>query len=244
LGCFQEPHAEPRGGEFSAILLVFSPFVQKGRGLGPPRIDAGEFVPYIPPVDTIRYVMAALIVATLPPAGIFWLFIHPFAGFWRKRGPWITYMVVGAASLALVLLAWLNRAALMGTDLGFRPLLAASGVGLYFISIQLEIKCRKHLKFNVLAGLPEIAPDRMESELLDQGIYGRVRHPRYLAILVGVLAWALFSAYTGAIWVALGMIPLLYLVTVFEEIELVQRFGDEYLQYRERVPRLIPRPGG
>ena len=59
-----------------------------------------------------------------------------------------------------------------------------------------------------------------------------------------VLGWALVSGYTGAIGVALGMVPLLYLVTVFEERELVERFGDEYLRYRERVPRLIPRLRG
>ena len=188
--------------------------------------------------------MAALIVATLPPAGIFWLFIHPFAGFWRRRGPAVTYTVVGAASLSLVGLAWVNRQLLLGTDLGARPLLIASGIGLYIISIRLEVACRKYLNFKVLAGLPEVAPDRLESRLLDEGIYARVRHPRYLAVVLGVLGWALVSGYTGAIGVSLGMIPLLYLVTIFEERELVERFGDEYRRYRERVPRLIPRLRG
>ena len=44
------------------------------------------------------------------------------------------------------------------------------------------------------------------------------------------------SAYLGAVIVSLARIPGLYLVTVLEEREVVERFGDEYLRYRDRVP--------
>ena len=42
---------------------------------------------------------------------------------------------------------------------------------------------------------------------------------------------------------ALAVLLTGYIVTalIFEERDLVTTFGDEYRQYQERVPRLIPR---
>jgi protein-S-isoprenylcysteine O-methyltransferase Ste14 len=195
-------------------------------------------------MDFARYIIASLVVVTLPPAVVFWLIVHPFAGFWRGVGPWVTYGVNFTLLFASVVLLWSYRDLLVGTDMGFRPWMLAPSIGLYLASVGLEVSCRKYLKFKTLVGLPEVAPERMESVLLDQGIYARVRHPRYLGIILGLLGWSLFSGYTGAVVVALGTIPGLGLVTFFEERELLERFGDEYAEYRARVPRLIPRLRG
>lgn len=188
--------------------------------------------------------MASIVVATLPPAVVYWFIVHPFARFWRGVGPWVTYGVNMSILLGSMAALWLFREVLVGTDMGFRKWMLIPSIGLYMTSIGLEISCRKYLKFKILVGLPEVAPELMESKLLDQGIYGRVRHPRYLAIVFGTLGWALFSGYTGAVIVAIGIIPALVLVTVLEERELLERFGDEYAEYRRRVPRLIPRLSG
>jgi protein-S-isoprenylcysteine O-methyltransferase Ste14 len=194
-------------------------------------------------MDTVRYIIASLVVVSLPPAIVFWFVVHPFAAFWRGVGPWVTYGVNIGILVGSIVVLWAFRDVLVGTDMGFRQWMLAPSIGLYVASMGLEVSCRKYLKFKILAGLPEVAPQLMTSKLLDQGIYGRVRHPRYLAIALGTLGWALFSGYTGAVAVALGTIPALVLVTVIEERELLERFGDEYAEYRKRVPRLIPRLG-
>ena len=36
-------------------------------------------------MDTTRYYLGILLVISVPPAILFWLLIHPFAGFWRNR---------------------------------------------------------------------------------------------------------------------------------------------------------------
>ncbi len=194
-------------------------------------------------MDTARYYLAVLMVVSLPPAVVFWYVAHPLAGFWRGVGPWVTYTVLmgslfgGVWGLALV------REALVGADMGMSWWLAVPGLALYGSAIVVEIKARKYLKFKILVGLPEFAPDRMESKLLEEGIYARIRHPRYAGIMLATIGWALITNYSGVYVMAALTFPGLYVITVMEERELLQRLGDEYRRYRERVPRFVPRLG-
>jgi protein-S-isoprenylcysteine O-methyltransferase Ste14 len=68
-----------------------------------------------------------------------------------------------------------------------------------------------------------------------------VRHPRYIAVLLGMFAVALFCNYLGLYVVVALTVPGLYVVAVLEERELLERFGTEYREYMERVPRFVPK---
>ena len=88
--------------------------------------------------------------------------------------------------------------------------------------------------------LPELRVGAGTGRLLHEGAYAWVRHPRYLAGMLVALSIAVF-ANNLATWVlAVACVPLLYLVTLVEERELVNRFGEEYRVYQRHVPRLIP----
>ena len=52
---------------------------------------------------------------------------------------------------------------------------------------------------------------------------------------------AMLANYLATWILAAACVPVLYLVTLVEERELVERFGEDYRAYRRRVPRLIPR---
>jgi len=39
----------------------------------------------------------------------------------------------------------------------------------------------------------------------------------------------------------LVLVPLGFLMLVFEEQDLVDRFGEEYRQYQREVPQIVPR---
>jgi protein-S-isoprenylcysteine O-methyltransferase Ste14 len=71
------------------------------------------------------------------------------------------------------------------------------------------------------------------------GLYGIVRHPLYtfsmiLIWLMPVMSWNLLAFNIGASgYMVVGMI--------FEERKLVLEFGEVYLNYRRRVPALVPR---
>ena len=47
--------------------------------------------------------------------------------------------------------------------------------------------------------------------------------------------------YLGVYILFVSAFPVLYVITVLEEHELIDRFGEEYRRYQREVPRLIPR---
>ncbi len=191
-------------------------------------------------VDTIRYWLAVLTVATLPPALLYWYLIHPFATTWRKVGRLPAYLVVSGICLTAVYAIFRLRDQLLAADYGFDPLLSALGVAPYLAAVYLEIQCRKHLKFHILAGAPELSKDS-PGKLLQGGIYGRIRHPRYVSLTLGVAGVALFLNYRAVYLLLLLFVPAIFGLVLLEERELRQRFGAAYVDYSRRVPRFLPR---
>lgn len=90
---------------------------------------------------------------------------------------------------------------------------------------------------NRFSGLVAIQPGHM---LVTRGVYGVIRHPSYLGLLVNSLGWALaFRSGVGILLTALTIPPLLARVRAEEKL-LRTHFGDEYDAYRARTWRLIP----
>jgi len=77
--------------------------------------------------------------------------------------------------------------------------------------------------------------------LVTRGVYGVIRNPSYLGLLVYLLGWAL--AFRSGVGLALAalMVPPLVARIRSEERLLLAQFGDEYATYCARTSRLIPR---
>jgi protein-S-isoprenylcysteine O-methyltransferase Ste14 len=76
--------------------------------------------------------------------------------------------------------------------------------------------------------------------LVTTGIYGRIRNPSYLGLLVNLLGWVLaFRSGIGVFLVTLTVVPLLARITS-EEKQLRKQFGADYDDYRARTWRLVP----
>jgi protein-S-isoprenylcysteine O-methyltransferase Ste14 len=180
--------------------------------------------------------IACIIYSTIPS---FWLLIHPRVEYWRSR-PRSPYRILLPAWIAMwALLAaltehwrdltlyhrawcWIPAAALFSTGLVLYKL---SGTG--FSPAQ-------------LGGLPEVLPDCRQS-LVTTGIRTRVRHPVYLAHVCEMLAWSIGTGLAvcwalTALAIATGAVMI-----KMEDEELENRFGEEYHQYRLRVPAVLPR---
>lgn len=88
------------------------------------------------------------------------------------------------------------------------------------------------------SGLVAIQPGHT---LVTSGVYGVIRHPSYLGLLVNGLGWGLaFRSGVGVLLTALIVPPLLARIRA-EEALLRSHFGGEYDSYCARTPRLIPR---
>jgi protein-S-isoprenylcysteine O-methyltransferase Ste14 len=87
------------------------------------------------------------------------------------------------------------------------------------------------------SGLVAIQPGHT---LVTGGVYGVIRHPSYLGLLVNALGWGLaFRAGVGVLLTALMIPPLLARIRAEERL-LHSHFGDEYGAYCARTARLIP----
>jgi protein-S-isoprenylcysteine O-methyltransferase Ste14 len=192
-------------------------------------------------MDRFRYVLGLLLVIGLPPGLAWWFIVHPFVGFWRRLGATVTMTLMTLFFIVSVSALFLFRDALIGRDLGAsRPLVA---VGIVFIGagFQILIKRRKYLTTGILAGVPEVhAEEDKRGKLLDQGPYAAIRHPRYVEILFFTLGYAAVSNHVGPYVLAGLTFPIMHVLVLLEERELLDRFGEAYREYCERVPRYIP----
>jgi len=87
------------------------------------------------------------------------------------------------------------------------------------------------------SGLVAIQPGHT---LVTSGVYGVIRHPSYLGLLINSLGWSL--AFRSGVGVLLTMllIPILLSRISAEEDLLRTQFGDEYRAYCSHTSRLIP----
>jgi protein-S-isoprenylcysteine O-methyltransferase Ste14 len=87
------------------------------------------------------------------------------------------------------------------------------------------------------SGLVAIQPGHT---LVTTGVYGVIRHPSYLGLLIGSLGWALaFRSGVGLLITLLTLIPILARIHAEENL-LRSQFGEEYAAYCARTSRLVP----
>lgn len=193
-------------------------------------------------MDTLRHYLATFLVVGLPVVAGYWLLIHPLAGFWRRLGP--------AAALGVVLVALAGgvaallpfRHVLHGRDLGHAWPVQAAGWILIGLAGWLRIRIGRHFSLATLVGWLELsASGSTPTGLVTDGLHARVRHPRYLQLLVAFVGWSLLAHHTGSYLAVALWFPATWVIVLLEERELHRRFGAEYADYCRRVPRFIPR---
>jgi protein-S-isoprenylcysteine O-methyltransferase Ste14 len=112
------------------------------------------------------------------------------------------------------------------------------GLGLLLVAIGEWVR----LAGVAAAGTVTRRRSRDVGRLVTYGIFAWVRNPLYIGNL---LAWLGFTVVSGLLWfipVAIVIFAIEYTYIVrYEEGVLESTFGDEYLAYKARTPRWIPR---
>lgn len=96
--------------------------------------------------------------------------------------------------------------------------------------------------FRHIGVIPSAIPEELRKGLVTSGVYGVIRNPIYSAVIAFALGLSLFFrglyglAYVPIVFILFGVI------TILEERELEEGFGDAYLEYKRDVPyRFIPK---
>lgn len=76
--------------------------------------------------------------------------------------------------------------------------------------------------------------------LVTEGIYSKIRHPQYAGFFIIALGW-LFNAPSPVLVTLFPIFVMLYFaLSLLEEKHLLEKYGDQYVEYAESVPRYFP----
>lgn len=192
-------------------------------------------------LDTARYWLALFSLVFWPAALTVWFIIHPFIGLWRRVGPFVAYPVAFSAALAVGYGIVQVQHSVLSVEFGAHGALLAAGAIIFAISQGLNFWVRRSLTLPTLFGLPELKGQQDAASLITTGAFALVRHPRYSALMLGLLGAALFTNYLAVYVMATAMLPMINMLAIIEERELRTRFGDAYQSYAKRTPRFFPR---
>ncbi len=80
-----------------------------------------------------------------------------------------------------------------------------------------------------------------KDDLITDGILGHVRNPMYFGVLLIYLACILLSISLISIAIWIIIIVIYDNLATYEGKQLEELFGQQYLEYKEKVPKWIPR---
>jgi protein-S-isoprenylcysteine O-methyltransferase Ste14 len=81
---------------------------------------------------------------------------------------------------------------------------------------------------------------REKPEIISCGVFSIVRHPIYLGCILSYLGMIIstMSVISFILWIII--VVFYYLISRYEEHLLLNHFGQEYEEYRKKVPMLFP----
>lgn len=170
---------------------------------------------------------------------VFWVPVHAFPRVFKKLGL-LTYVVPLFTWLPLAYIIYLNSDFLLRNEVSLPLVLNLTGVVIFIAGVLLQLWTASLLSFFRLIGLPEITADE-KKHFVVEGPYSVLRHPTYLSHTLMFLGVFLITEVTAVgIITLLDIIMINTLVIPLEDRELINRFGEEYAEYKKKVPQFFP----
>ncbi len=150
------------------------------------------------------------------------------------------YAIASGAVLLIVLLFWQKSSWVAGTAGGFYHLFLRI---LFFAAIPGFVWGMRALNFFDPFGVKQILLQMSDKSfktmlITVKGPFKMVRHPLYFFVLIAIWTAPVLTAdrllfnVLWTIWIVIG--------AFFEEKDLIEEFGDDYIEYLKKVPMLLP----
>jgi len=172
-----------------------------------------------------------------------WLRRHPSKGNAEKSSRVMHFLFFAGIGLPLLMSVFYPGLTHFDELVGLKPLpwrtlflvlgISLAIPGLYFLAVTNKLLRALGSGANAF---------RLTKRIVADDVYKRTRNPMSLGFYLFILALGLCSGSTFiTLAVLLGWIPAhIFFLKFFEELELELRFGESYLEYKKRVPFLIP----
>ena len=147
------------------------------------------------------------------------------------------WVALQAVALGGALLAGIVALANPGWHGTIRIMTTAGGLAVAALGAELSRRAARDLGRN-LTPLPHPTGD---ANLIETGIYRRVRHPIYGGVILMTVGWGLLATSAPAIAIGVALVPFFWLKSTVEERWLEARFPG-YSAYRRRTSRFIAWP--
>ena len=113
---------------------------------------------------------------------------------------------------------------------------------MFFLSLGLFLAVWSVRTFYTKGGEGTPGPWRPISNLVISGPYRYSRNPMILGVVILLLfESALFASIPFLLWATVFFISNIIYFKIFEERELIKRFGTDYENYKNEVPMLFPK---
>lgn len=170
---------------------------------------------------------------------LFWIPVHLMTNLFRRLGI-LTHLLIFLIWLPLAFIIYKNRALFVGYRLSIPFILRMAGWLPFIGGILIHLWTGRLLSLWGLIGLPEIYKGT-KGKLVTTGIFSVIRHPTYLAhTMIFIGGFLITGIIAIGILTIIDLLVVLIVIIPIEERELINRFGYEYIEYRNRVPRFLP----
>jgi protein-S-isoprenylcysteine O-methyltransferase Ste14 len=120
----------------------------------------------------------------------------------------------------------------------YHDLIIMNLLGWSFLVLFLVIGGLPRNEFKKSGGIEKGKSYLKTTRLVKTGIYGIIRHPYWLSWILLSLSLTLLSQHWIMLFLGISASILVYIETFLLDKGLIKKFGDAYISYMKRVPRL------
>jgi protein-S-isoprenylcysteine O-methyltransferase Ste14 len=150
------------------------------------------------------------------------------------------YELIYSLSSSLLLLGILFQSALIPTYLILTKGIVTEYLAYVFAGFGtiIMVKSTKQISLSRLLGIYS-GSDQVD-ELVVSGLYSKIRHPFYSGFVLIFIGYFLFTGTAAAVVHLICLVFYIRIGSYFEEKNLVDLYGQSYIEYQEKVPAFFP----